>query len=162
MKAKLVLGVLLTALSVGAFAQAERTQTRKEVEAFFAKFDSYINSGNLNGLFTMFDPGYYSVDTQGKRTYFPQWKAMVKSMTSSTKDVKSKITVKNVQLQDKEAVAWIQQQIWYKVNSGGRWMAKTETTRWAEQLKMTPSGWKSSSSQQLITNEPWSFKTNGL
>ncbi|MBC8063821.1 MAG: hypothetical protein H7Y17_03260, partial [Chlorobia bacterium] len=74
---------------------------------------------------------------------------------------KSWIRVKNVQFQDQEVVVWIQHEMVWKEKSGNGWVSKKSTTRWAENLKQTPQGWKIKSSQQLMTNEPWTFKTNG-
>ena len=161
MKMKLILGVLLSLLAVQVFAQGERPEVRKQVENFFAKFDAYIGAKDTKGLFTLFAPGYYSVDKQGKRTELAEWKKGVLGANKTTKDIKSHIQIKNVQLQDQEIVVWIQQKITYTSKQNGKWVTATSTSRWAETLKATDAGLKSVSSQELFTNEPWTFKTNG-
>ncbi|MCC7230027.1 MAG: nuclear transport factor 2 family protein [Fimbriimonadaceae bacterium] len=161
MKTKQIFVAILALFAIQAFAQGEKPGLRKDVEAFFAKFDANIASGNLAGLFSMYSPAYYSVDAQGKRTSWAQWKAGVSQITKVTKNAKSKISVKNVQLQEGEVVAWIQQEFWYASKEGDRWVAKKFTTRWAETLKPTDGSFRLISSQELMTNEPWTFKTNG-
>lgn len=161
MKTKQIFVAILALFAIQAFAQGEKAGLRKDVETFFAKFDANIGAGNLPGLFSMYSPAYYSVDTQGKRTAWAQWKAGVSQMSKMTKNAKSKIMVKNVQLQEGEVVAWIQQEFWYSVKEGNRWVTKKSTSRWAETLKPTDGGFRFISSQELMTNEPWTFKTNG-
>lgn len=161
MKARLVIGLALSLISALAVSQGERPNLRKELETWFGKVDTYIEKGNMTAFWSLFHPGYYTVDTQGKRMELPAYKQMINGMAQGSKVVDSNIRVKNVQLQDQEAVAWIQHELTWKENVNGKWLAKKSTTRWAENLVSSGGGWKFRSSQQLITNEPWTFKTNG-
>jgi hypothetical protein len=161
MKARLLIGLALSLISALAVSQGERPNLRKDLENYFAKVDTYIEKGNMPAFWALFHPGYYTVDTQGKRMELPAYKQMINGMAKGSKVVDSHIRVKNVQLQDQEAVAWIQHEMTWKEMENGRWVAKKSTTRWAENLVSSGSSWKFRSSQQLITNEPWTFKTNG-
>lgn len=161
MKMKNLLILMIASLSVFAAAQGEKPGLRKEMEAYYAKVDTLIETGNMKGFWALFAPGYYMVDTDGKRMDMAGYKAMVNGMGASMKIVDSTIRVKNVQFQDKELVVWVQQEMTWKQQFEGRWKTMKSTTRWAENLVMVGGSWKFKSSQQLMTNEPWTFKTNG-
>ncbi|CAN5432968.1 hypothetical protein BH11ARM1_BH11ARM1_15110 [soil metagenome] len=151
----------LVAACAAANAQNERDSTRKMAEDYFMKADMAINKGDVSGFLNMFAPSYYSVDTDGKRMEWSTFRSQVMGMMKSTKNVHSTIMIKNVQLMDNEIVVWTQQQLKYSVNQNGKWMPMVSTTRWAENLKKVDGKWKFASSQQLMTNEPWTFKTTG-
>lgn len=158
---KMMLGLMLALLSTSVFAQGEKPGLRKEMEEYFAKVDRLIVAGNVNGYLALLAPEYYTADTEGKRMEKAAYRQMITGMAAASKVTKSWIRVKNVQYQDQEAVVWIQHEMTWKEKSGSGWVSKKSTTRWAENLKQTPQGWKIKSSQQLMTNEPWTFKTNG-
>jgi len=159
LRTKLCLGLL--ALAAISAAQPEQGNVRQQAEAFFSKIDAGINSGKTATLFQMFEKDYYNVDLEGRRMDLAGFKKAIMAWEKATRDMKSKTVVKNVQLQNQEAVVWTEQTMWWKAMRNGRWVQMKETSRWAEQLRWTDGGWKFSSSQQLMTNEPWSFKTNG-
>lgn len=161
MRSKIVLGFVLMLASVVAFAQGEKPGLRKEMEAYYAKMDSIVMNGKLSTFFGLFHPNYYVSDLDGKRMNLAEFKQMIGGMASSMKIVSHKSTIKNVQLQDQEAVVWLQNEMVWKEPSGSKWVTKKVTTRWAENLVPSNGSWKLKSSQQLMTNEPWSFKTNG-
>lgn len=161
MKLKVIWVLALTVISALSFSQGERPNLRKELEDWFSKVDTYIEKSNYNAYWALFHPGYYLVDTQGKRMELPAYKQLIKAMAANGQVIDSHYRVKNVQLQEQEAVAWVQHELTWKEKVNGRWVAKKSTTRWAENLVSAGSGWKFRSSQQLITNEPWTFKTNG-
>jgi hypothetical protein len=155
------LGLALLAITASAAAQNERDSARKAAEAMFHKMDWAINTGHMASYWSMFAPGYYSVDTEGRLYTLSQVRAMVAGAMNSGRNAHSTTAVKNVQLMDKEEVVWIEQRFSWEQNMNGHWMPMVQTTRWAENLKMVNGAWKFGSSQQLMTNEPWSFKTNG-
>jgi hypothetical protein len=159
MKRYLCIGLI--ALSVIAAAQPEQNNVRKQAETFFANLDKAINAKDNAKVFSMFAKDYYNVDLEGKSMDLAQFKGAIAMWLKSSKDMTSKTLIKNVQLQAQEAVVWTQQTISWKEMRNGKWVGLVETTRWAEQLRWTDGGWKFSSSQQLPTNEPWTFKTNG-
>ena len=144
MKAKLMLVIAFALLSVAGFAQGENAALRKQMETFFAKVDKYMVTDNVEALWPLFHPGYYAVDTEGRRMELPAFKDMVNQMRRSSKLVSAKTRIWNVQLQDQEAVAWIQQELVWKEPSGsGNWVSKKSTTRWAENLvRGGPGGWR--------------------
>lgn len=141
-------------------AQNEQENARKMATALFARADSLVNAGKYAAFLNMFAPGYYSVDLQGKRMTYGQLKHDVMGMSKMARSIHSTTTVKNVQLMNDEEVVWTEQKVQYSIKRNGRWVSMIETTRWAENLKMVDGQWKFASSQQLMTNEPWSFKTN--
>ncbi|HJP83168.1 MAG TPA: hypothetical protein VJ835_06635 [Fimbriimonadaceae bacterium] len=163
MRLKLICAVALVAAAISTFAQGENPALRRQMENIFAKMDQYVMTDNMPAMWAMFHPGYYSVDTEGKRMTLAQFKAMVNGYRRSSKMVNCKTRIWNVQLQDQEAVVWVQQEMTWKEPAGnGRWAVKKSTTRWAENLVHGgPLGWQFKSSQQLMTNEPWTFKTTG-
>lgn len=161
MKSKVIVGLVLTLASVMALGQGEKPGLRKEMEAFYGKMDAIIVKGTVKEFFTLFDPSYYLVDTEGQRMSLAQFKQMVNGMAQGAKMVSYVSRIKNVQLQDQEAVVWIQNEMVWKEKSGNGWATKKSTTRWAENLIRKGNSWRFKSSQQLMTNEPWSFKTNG-
>lgn len=140
-------------------AQDEMANARKMATSFFAQADMAINKGNTKAFYGMFAPGYYNVDTQGKQMSWSQFKSSISMFMKQAKDIHSTTEIKNVQLMSDEEVVWTEQVITYSVKSNGRWVKMKETSRWAENLKMVDGKWKFASSQQLMTNEPWSFKT---
>ena len=155
-----LLCVPLVACVALAAAQSEENQNRKMAESFFAQLDASINKNKPTVFFSMLAPGYYNVDTDGHKMTYSQFKAGVMQMWSNAKDVTSTTTIKNVQLMNDEEVVWTQQVMTWKMRKGNGWVTMKETTRWAENLKMVDGKWKLASSQQLMTNEPWTFKTN--
>lgn len=161
MKSKIVVGLVLMIASVMALGQGEKPGLRKEMEAFYGKMDGYIVKDNIKAFFALFDSSYYLVDTEGRRMSLAEFKQMVQGMAHAAKMVSCVSRIKNVQLQDREAVVWIQTEMVWKEKSGNGWATKKSTTRWAENLVRSGNSWKFKSSQQLMTNEPWSFKTNG-
>jgi len=162
MKMKVILAFLAAALSVIGYCQAEDPALRKELEGFMASFDKTVNTNNKAGFFSMFAPDYVNVDKQGKRSDLAQFKAMVNGMWSQSKGVRSKTLVKNVRGNGNEAVAWCEEvMIWKQPNGNGKWVEMKMTSRWAESVRKTPTGWKFYYSQELPTNEPWDFKAGG-
>jgi hypothetical protein len=141
-------------------AQDEAANARRMATNFFERIDNAINKGKVDTYFTMLAPGYYTVDTEGHRMNVPQLKSMVAGMMRATRGVHSETVVKNVQLMDQEEVVWTEQTMTWSEKKGNGWVKMKETTRWAENLKMVGGAWRLASSQQLMTNEPWSFKTN--
>lgn len=154
---------MLVLSSVVALAQGEKPGLRKEMEAYYAKMDTTVEKGSLNSFFALFHPNYYVSDLDGKRMNLAQFKQMITGMATSPdmKLVSHKSNIKNVQLQDQEVVVWLENTMSWKEKSGNGWVVKKLTTRWAENLVASGSSYKIKSSQQLMTNEPWSFKTNG-
>ena len=142
-----------------AHAQDEMAIARKAATALFAQADSYVNKGKLSMFYAMFAPGYYSVDTQGSKMWMADFKAGMSGWMKSVKDFHATTEVKNVQLMSDEEVVWTERTVTFLMKMNGRWSKMKETTRWAENLKLVNGKWKFASSQQLITNEPWSFKT---
>lgn len=163
MKARvfLALGLMLAAVSV--FAQGERPGLRKEMEAFYMKWDKAVMGKSLDAVWAFYHKGYYMVDTDGKRSNYPEVKNMITQYAKAMKMVSSKTRIWNVQLQNAEAVVWVQAEMVWKEQAGaGKWVTKKSTTRWAENLVQGgANGWLFRSSQQLMTNEPWTFKTTG-
>jgi hypothetical protein len=154
---------ILTILAVAsiACAQEERPGARKEIEAFYAKGDAMVSSGHMAQYVTLFSPNFYFVDSDGRRQEFPTFRANLMSAARVWKELKLKTTVKNVQLQDGEITVWVEEMLSHKELRNGKWVPMTQTTRYADGLGRVGNGWRFVSSQQLFTNEPWSFKTNG-
>ncbi len=159
---RIVLGLLLVVSSMAAMAQNEKSGLRKEMETYYSKMDSMVMKAELNPFFALFDSNYYVSDLDGKRMNLAEFKQMIKGMVNNPgmKLVSHKSNIKNVQLQNQEAVVWIENVVTWKEKSGNGWATKKMTTRWAENLVSSSGSWKIKSSQQLMTNEPWSFKTN--
>jgi hypothetical protein len=160
MKNRFGIGLALSALAVVAHAQDERPDVRKQAESFIRAMDKAINTRNSTAFFTMFSPDYYTVDTQGRRTSYLAFKSNTQESMKAMREVKSTTTVKNVQLQNSEIVVWTEQQLKFLANIDGKWQPLVSTSRWAETLKRDGDSFKFTSSQQLMLNEPWSFKTN--
>lgn len=157
MKAKLLFGLLFLIAAVTAFGQAEDPALRKSVQAFYAMGDKYCTAGNFEACMNMMAPEYVMVDKQGHQKNRAQLRAEMKPMHSMMKVVKSITTVKQVQGNMQEAMAWIEMKVSFQMKKGAKWVPMTSTSRYTETLKMTPSGWKSVYSQELPTNEPWNF-----
>lgn len=157
MKVKLLCGLLMLVAVVTAYAQAEDPALRKSVQSFYALADRYCSAGQFDKNMQMMTPDYVMVDKQGHQTTLAQLKSMMKSMHSMMKNMKSKTTVKQVQGNMQEAMAWVEMKVSYLAKQGAKWVPMTTTSRYAETLKMTASGWKTKYSQELPTNEPWNF-----
>ena len=154
-----LLGISMLTCVAMAHAQDEMASARRATTALFAQADSYVNKGKLSKFYGMFAPGYYSVDTQGNKMWMSDFKAGMGGWMKSVKDIHAKTEIKNVQLMNDEEVVWTERVMTFKMKMNGRWTTMKETSRWAENLKMVNGKWMFASSQQLITNEPWSFKT---
>jgi hypothetical protein len=162
MKTKFLFVVALCMSAISAFAQSEESNLRKQMETIFAKWDKVVMGDSVAAAWPFFHKGYYLVDTEGRRMNFPEFKQMVIQMSKSAKMVSSRTRIWNVQLQEQEAVVWVQNEMVWKEQAGGKWSTKKSTTRWAENLvRGGIHGWQFRSSQQLMTNEPWTFKTTG-
>jgi len=163
MKSRIAFVFALALMSVAVFAQGERPGLRKEMEAFYLKWDKAVMGTSLNNVWAFFHKGYYMVDTDGKRMNYPEFKNMITQYAKSMKMVSTRTRIWNVQLQNAEAVVWVQNEmVWKEPAGAGKWATKKSTTRWAENLVPGgPHGWLFRSSQQLMTNEPWTFKTSG-
>lgn len=162
MKSRFLFVFALAVMAVSAFAQSERPGLRKEMEAFYQKWDKAVMGKSLDNVWAFFHKGYYMVDTNGKRMNYPEYKNMIIQYSKSMKMVSSRTRIWNVQLQDQEAVVWVQSEMVWKEPSGKGWVTKKSTTRWGENLVPGgKNGWLFRSSQQLMTNEPWTFKTSG-
>ncbi len=129
------------------------------MEAVFAKMDSAIAKQDMKTFFGMFVPGYYMVDKNGKNMTHAEFRANIEGMLKSTVSVKSKTRVYNVQLMDTEVVVWMQQEMSWVQKVNGANQTGRSTTRWAESLVRRDGAWKFKSSQELFTDEPWTFKT---
>jgi|GEM_PF-2734022 len=161
MKLKGILALLFVALTVFGFSQAEDPALRKDLEAFFAKFDKLMAT-NPNATFDLLAADYTNVDLNGKHMDRGQFKEMVRSMAGSVKDMRSKTLVKNVRGSGNEAVAWCEEVYSWKQKKGNGWVEMKSTSRWAESLRKTGNGgWVFYYSQQLPTNEPWDFHAGG-
>jgi hypothetical protein len=162
MKSRFLFVFALAAMAAASFAQGERPGLRKEMEAFYQKWDKAVMGKSLDDVWAFYHKGYYMVDTEGKRTNYPELKNMIIQYSKSMKMVSSRTRIWNVQLQNQEAVVWVQSEMVWKEPSGKGWVTKKETTRWGENLVQGgKNGWLFRSSQQLMTNEPWTFKTSG-
>jgi hypothetical protein len=142
-----------------ASAQEERASDRKMAEDLYAKCDAEIRSGNISAFLTHFSPGFYYVDANGKRTDFAQFKAELVGMVKAMKGMKEETRIKNVQLQNDELVVWVEMTFTYKVKHGTKWVTEAHKARSADSLARKNGSWVFTSSQELMTNEPWSFKT---
>lgn len=163
MKARILLALVVMMASVTSFSQGENPALRKAMESFYLKYDKTVMGDSLGALWPFYHKGYYLVDTEGKRMSYPEFKQMITQYAGSMKMVSSRTRIWNVQLQNQEAVAWVQSEmVWKEPAGNGKWATKKMTTRWAENLvRGGAHGWQLRSSQQLMTNEPWTFKTNG-
>jgi hypothetical protein len=161
MKRPLLAFTLFFSVCAVSHAQPERSDARQQAERHYAQMDAAINSGNMKAFLGMFLPSFYVTSKQGVRMDFRQFKEMVSSMQGSTRDVRSRTRVHNVQLQEQEVVVWIQQEMSWKTKQGRGWATQKSTSRWAETLVWSNGQWKFASSQELFVDEPWSFKTTG-
>ncbi len=159
MKLTVAFTALLVVATSNALAQAERNRDRQMAEAFYAKADRLFSSGNLAAWYDIFSPDVYFADTQGKRMDLSQFKQMIASM--GWKYVQVTTTVRNVQLQNQEMAVWVERKMNYRVHLNSSWVPMTQTARYAETLVQSGAGWKITSCQQLVTDEPWTFKTGG-
>jgi len=150
----------LMATSISAFAQNENANTRQAAEAFFHKYDQMINKGDLNGYMGLLTKDYTSVDKQGKSMNKAELRAYISGMMPSSRNFHSVTTVKNVQLQSEEASVWVVNVMTMEQKVNGRWQKVKMTSRFCETLTRAEGPWKIKYSQELMTDEPWSFKTN--
>lgn len=140
---------LLLVLSGIAFGQAEDPQLRREVQQLYAAFDRAVAKMDEKAILDFLDPSFVAVDERGKQMTYKDFKAMMKSMSGMAKDMKSRITVQQVQGDMREAYAWITMESTMSVKEGKTWKRMKMTERFVETLKKTPGGWKISYSQVL-------------
>jgi uncharacterized protein (TIGR02246 family) len=152
--------LLLSVMALTAFGQPENAELRRELRDFYAHQDRLIAAGRDEALLRTFHPEFVGVDTQGKRMTLDQFRAHMASMRRISTGVKAKSVLKHVRTQGSdEAVSWVEQTFTYKARQGSGWANRKQTARYSETFKRTPRGWVIIYSQQLPTNEPWSFKT---
>lgn len=146
---------MLAAAAIAA-AQAEDPALRRSVQAFYTQGDRLASAGDWKSVLGMYSPSFVMVDKQGAQTGYAEFKSHLHSM-EGTRDMKSITSVKQVQGNSQEAMAWIEMTWNFKLKQGTRWVAMKKTTRWTETLKSTGNGWKITYAQELPTNEPWNF-----
>ena len=140
---------LLIVLSALSLAQAENPQLAKEVRQLYSAFDRAVNKGDYEGGFALLDPSFVAVDADGKRMSLKEFRAMVNSMKGQTKDMRSRITVQQVQGDTREAFAWITMIHSFSFRQGSTWQKVSSTEKFVETLKKTAGGWKITYSQVL-------------
>ncbi len=136
-------------LSAFGFGQSENPQLRKEVQQFYGNLDRLVNTGQFDEALKLLDPSFVAVDLEGKTMDFKGFKAMVASMKGMMKDMRSRITVQQVQGNSSEVFAWLTMSHSFSMKEGKTWKKVAMTERFVETLKMTPSGWKITYSQAL-------------
>ena len=154
---KLLIAVLLGMFAALSVAQPEDAALRKDAEAFMARAEKLVASGSPQ-LWSLFHPNYTAVDTQGKRKNLAEFKQQWGQMAASTKDLSIKLNVKHVRGNENEAFLWVEEVLHFTARENGRWIKKVSTTRWAETIVKTSTGWRFMYSQELPMDEPWPFK----
>jgi fructose-1,6-bisphosphatase len=154
---KLLIAILLAMFATLSVAQPEDAALRKDVENFMAKTERLIASGSPQ-LWSLFHPNYTAVNTQGKRKNLAEFKQQWRQMASTTKNLTIKLNVKHVRGNESEAFAWVEEVVHFTVKENGRWVKQISTTRWAETIVKTSTGWRFMYSQELPMDEPWPFK----
>lgn len=142
---------LLLALLVASMAvsQPEDPQLRKEIEAFYAKWDKLVGANNVKGLIDMIDPSFVQVDPDGKKMTYAEMRGQMMAMLDSVREPKSKITLERVYAQGDETVAWVTMVSSFKMQAGKKWKPMSFTMKFAETIKRTPKGLKFVFSQAL-------------
>jgi ketosteroid isomerase-like protein len=135
------------AISCLGFGQGENAQLRKEVTQLYAAFDRAVNTADFNAAFALMDPSFVAVDENGKSMTYKEFKTMVNSMKGVMKDMRSHITVQQVQGNSNEAFVWLTMRHSFSMKEGKTWKKYDMTEKFVETLKKTPSGWKITYSQ---------------
>ena len=120
---------------------------RKEIQQVYADFDRAVARMDEAALLGFLDPSFVFVDADGKKMALKDFKAMMKSMHTQIKDMKSVITVQQVQGDTNEAFAWLTMRHTMSVKEGSSWKKMAMTEKFVETLKKTPAGWKITYSQ---------------
>lgn len=149
--------VASSALAVIAFSQAEDPALRKEMQALYGSYDRMIEKGDMKAFIATLDPSFAAVDADGKRSTYSQVKRQYEELLKGTRDRKGHTSVKHVQRQGNEVSVWAETSFTFKFQQRGKWVSMKETMRFVDTLKKSGSGWKITYSQELPTNEPWSF-----
>lgn len=137
--------VFVLATALGALAQAENPQIRKEIQAVYAQWDKYVAAKNIEGLMSMLDKSFVGMDEEGNAATYAEVRQHMKSMAGSIADIKSKITVDHVYVQGDEVVAWVTMKLDMKFKGSNA--TETFTGKFAETLKKFDGKWKFVSSQ---------------
>lgn len=154
--------VSLTLVASFAHAQPERNDLRKQMEALFGKMDKAIAAKDAKAVFEHFDNSFVWIDQNGNRANLAKFRKDFTDWITAAEGMESKTRIKNVQLQNREAVVWTEQTLsWLEKGPDGKKVRKQATSRWAETLAWKNGAWKFTLSQELFQDEPWSFKTNG-
>lgn len=154
--------LVVSLMSIMAFAQGEDPGLRKDIEAFYHKTDGLINRGNWEGFLATMAPDAVMADTQGKRMNKAEIREWFMQMKAMMPGLKIKSVVKHARdMGNNEAVAWVELKLNWKQQNGRRWSPMKLTVRVAESLRRTENGWRTYYSQELPLDAPWSFNTGG-
>lgn len=151
MKARLAVVFLLFAALGARFAlaQAEDPELRKEIQRFYSEWDRKAKAGDLKGLLAMIHPSFTMTDKEGHVTTYSQMKSEMTKLSTMMRGIESKITVRQVQRQGEEVVAWMDMSIRAKMKTGSGWAPMSMNTKIAETLKQFDGKWKVICSQEL-------------
>lgn len=132
-----------------AAAQGEDPQIRKDLQKFYAKWDQACNTGDVKTLYSMIHPTFVMTHANGKTSNAAQVKKELAGMAKMSKDVKSNITLDQIQSQGDEAVAWCTMKVSFKMKQGSKWVPANFTSKFAETLKKFDGKWMFVASQEL-------------
>lgn len=138
--------IALFVLSACALAQSS---LRKEVEAFYAKWDRYVNAGKLDAAIGMLDVSFHQVSENGTKTNYWETVKHLKSMAGMFRNARSKIKVNSIQRQGDEVVAWVTMNFTGEMKTGKKWEKMNFKMQFAETIKRFPDGWRFIYSQAL-------------
>jgi len=158
---KIILGVFALGLLLPAAAQPEDSQDRAELREYFKTLERCIETKNLKKALTMVDSDYVFVSADGQRMDLVQCTAEWKRFLDTSRNIQVTIDLKHVQLQAREASAWIVMSFSCKMKQGRKWVPVSWSVRACDSLRKTPSGWKGFYEMELPANEPWTFPTTG-
>lgn len=161
MKLRTILLLVLSLASVSAFAQPEDSRLRKEFQALYAEMDRAIDRQQASGILRYLDPSYVMVDDQGERWEYGTIREALTQGVQRFRKLTHKSSLKHVQRSGDEVITWVEVVLGMEEHRGNAWVPMKQTERLSETWKRTRSGWKKTYTQQLPTNEPWSFKTIG-
>lgn len=143
----LLISVLFIA-SISSFATGQ--SAKQEVEAVYKIWLDCMASGkNMQAAIDTLDASYYSVDANGTVTNRADSVAMMKSMRTTMRVVKGKITIERISESNGEICAWVKFSGKFEMKQGNKWVLTEFSTNVVESLKRTPSGLKFIYTQHL-------------
>jgi hypothetical protein len=122
---------------------------RKEIRAFFDRWESGMERKDIKSLIKLMDPRGQTVGLDGSVWAFSRAASDFPAMFAGFRRMDVRIRLDRIEQGGDEVVAWMTVRSTYEAKVHGEWIQSTKTSRHADTLKRFKDGWKCVFSQDL-------------